>query len=59
MEKTSYKYELIHNTFRVSRSGYYVWIKVVPVREAREAQDRDDFEIILTIYKKRGYAKGA
>lgn len=74
MEKTSYKYKLIHNTLRVSpgvfnisalcelagvsRSGYYAWIKASPVHEAREAQDRDDFEIILTIYKKRGYAKG-
>lgn len=34
-------------------------VKAEPVREAREAQDKADFEIILTIYKKRGYAKGA
>lgn len=75
MEKTSYKYEVIHNTLQdlpgvfsitilcelagVSRSGYYAWVKAAPVREKREAQDRADFELILTIYKKRGYAKGA
>lgn len=75
MEKTSYKYEVIHSTLQnspgvfnisilcelagVSRSGYYAWVKAEPVREAREAQDKADFEIILTIYKKRGYAKGA
>ena len=75
MEKTSYKYEVIHNTLQdlpgvfsisilcemagVSRSGYYAWVKAAPAREKREAQDRADFELILTIYKKRGYAKGA
>ena len=75
MEKTSYKYEVIHNTLRdspsvfnisvlcelarVSRSGYYAWLKVAPIRDARELQDQIDFEMILTIYKKRGYAKGA
>lgn len=75
MEKTSYKYEVIHNTLEdspgvfnisilcelagVSRSGYYSWLKAAPVREARELQDKADFELILAIYKKRGYAKGA
>ena len=75
MEKTTYKYEVIHNTLQdlpgvfnitvlcemagVSRSGYYAWKKAAPFREKREAQDRADFELILTIYKKRGYAKGA
>lgn len=75
MEKTSYKYEVIHNTLEdspgvfsisilcefagVSRSGYYAWLKAAPAREARELQDKADFEIILSIYKKRGYAKGA
>ena len=75
MEKTSYKYEVIHNTLQdlpgvfsitilcelagVSRSGYYAWVKAAPVREKREAQDKADFELILTIYQKRGYAKGA
>lgn len=68
MEKTSYKYEVIHSTLQnsprvfnisilcelagVSRSGYYAWVKAEPVREVREAQDKADFEIILTIYKK-------
>lgn len=75
MEKTSYKYEVIHNTLEdspgvfsvsilcelagVSRSGYYAWLKATPAREARELQDKADFELILAIYKKRGYAKGA
>ena len=75
MEKPSYKYEVIHNTLEdspgvfsisilcefagVSRSGYYAWLKAAPAREARELQDKADFEIILYIYKKRGYAKGA
>ena len=67
MEKTSYKYEVIHNTLEdspgvfsisilcefagVSRSGYYAWLKAAPAREARELQDKADFEIILSIYK--------
>ena len=75
MEKTSYKYEVIHNTLEdspgvfsisilcelagVSRSGYYAWLKAAPTREARELQDKADFELILAIYKGRGYAKGA
>lgn len=75
MEKTSYKYEVIHNTLEnspgvfsisilcelagVSRSGYYAWLKAAPTREARELQDKTDFELILAIYKRRGYAKGA
>ena len=61
MEKTSYKYEVIHNTLQdlpgvfsitilcelagVSRSGYYAWVKAAPVREKREAQDKADFEL--------------
>ena len=75
MEKTSYKYVVIHNTLEdspgvfsvsllcelagVSRSGYYAWLKAAPAREARELQDKADFELILAIYKKRGYSKGA
>ena len=75
MEKTSYKYEVIHNTLEdspgvfsisilcelagVSRSGYYAWLKAAPTREARELQDKADSELILAIYKRRGYAKGA
>ena len=75
MEKTSYKYEVIHDTLQespgvfnvtilcelagVSRSGYYAWIKAAPARDKRDAQDKADFELILAVYKKRGYAKGA
>jgi transposase InsO family protein len=75
MEKPSYIYEVIHTTLEdmpgvfnvsilcqmagVSRSGYYAWIKAAPEREKRDAQDRADFELILAIYQKRGYAKGA
>ena len=75
MEKASCKYEVIYETLTsspgvfnisvlcemagVSRSGYYAWKKAAPAREEREARDRADFELILTIYKKRGYAKGA
>ena len=43
----------------VSRSGYYTWLKVAPVREIREEHDRADFEFILEAYNKRGYTKGA
>lgn len=43
----------------VSRSGYYAWLKAAPIREAREEQDRRDFELILSAYKMHGYTKGA
>lgn len=43
----------------VSRSGYYAWIKAAPIREAREEQDKRDFDIILEAYQWRGYSKGA
>lgn len=43
----------------VSRSGYYAWVKAAPIREAREEQDRKDFEQILKAYTLRGYDKGA
>lgn len=46
-------------TAGVSRSGFYRWQKSKPTREAREKQDRTDFEQILEAYKFRGYAKGA
>ena len=75
MEKTSYKYEVINNTLQdasegfsvtvlcelagVSRSGYYAWLKAAPLRAKREEKDKADFELILGVYKKRGYAKGA
>lgn len=43
----------------VSRSGYYAWLKAAPLREAREEQDRKDFQLILEAYQFRGYDKGA
>ena len=43
----------------VSRSGYYNYLNTEAVRVRREAQDREDFEIILEAYNYRGYSKGA
>ena len=43
----------------VSRSGYYKWLDEAPEREAREAQDHMDFELILEAARFRGYDKGA
>ena len=44
---------------KVSRSGYYNWIKSKNNRIKKEERDRKDFEIILEVYKYRGYDKGA
>lgn len=44
---------------KVSRSGYYNWIKSEYNRIRRENQDRKDFEHILQAYQYRGYDKGA
>ena len=35
------------------------WIKAAPIREIQEERDRKDFDLILSVYKKRGYKKGA
>ena len=43
----------------VSRSGYYRWLSSQDVRNRREEEDRKDFDLILSAYNKRGYAKGA
>lgn len=43
----------------VSRAGYYKWLDETPEREAREARDRKDFELILEAARFRGYDKGA
>lgn len=43
----------------VSRSGYYAWVKAEAFRQAQQEQDRNDFELILAAYKRRGYKKGA
>src|SRR5699024_1442149 len=44
---------------KVSRSGYYAWLNNAPYRDAREIQDRSDFEVILAAYQHRGYDKGS
>lgn len=44
---------------KVSRSGYYNWVKSEDIRIKKEEQDRKDFEIILVAYQYRGYEKGA
>lgn len=70
----SAKFQLIHDTLimpdchmtvkelcliaGVSRSGYYRWLDAEETRRKREEADRKDFELILTVYKKRGYNKG-
>lgn len=75
MNESSCAFEVIYNTMQqsnnhlsvkalcsmagVSRSGYYAWLKAAPIREKREQQDRDDFDLILTAYKMHGYSKGA
>lgn len=75
MHDSSYVFEVINKTVAesdnrlsiknlcsiagVSRSGYYAWLKAAPVREAAEEQDRKDFELILDVYRLRGYKKGA
>lgn len=75
MNDSSCAFEIIHQTLQlsgnsisisqlcemagVSRSGYYAWLKAAPAREEQERQDREDFDIILTAYKHRGYKKGA
>lgn len=43
----------------VSRSGYYSWKDTEAYRRKKEENDKADFELILTAYKHRGYAKGA
>lgn len=42
----------------VSRSGYYSWLGSSEKRQARETQDRADFQTILEAYRHRGYDKG-
>lgn len=75
MISSSYRFQVIQDTMeandnllnvrmlcdiaRVSRSGYYRWLKAKDIREAKESQDREDFELILQAYNHRGYDKGA
>ena len=42
----------------VSRSGYYSWCAAEDKRQAREEEDRRDFELILEAYQHRGYDRG-
>ncbi len=46
-------------TAGVSRSSYYAWVRAAPIREAREEQDRKDFDLILEAFQSHGYSKGA
>ena len=43
----------------VSRSGYYHWVGTRAYRDAKEARDKADFDLILKAYQYRGYKKGA
>jgi len=43
----------------VSRSGYYHYLESEEIRNQREEQDRQDFQIILQAFQFRGYNKGA
>lgn len=60
--KKSWKFEIIYDTIQekdnqldvkmlceiagVSRSGYYRWVNAAEKREAKERQDKKDFEMI-------------
>ncbi|MDO4179055.1 MAG: IS3 family transposase [Phascolarctobacterium sp.] len=75
MDESSCVFEIIHQTIHcsenklkakdlcetagVSRSGYYAWLRASTARDRREEEDHRDFDIILNVYKKRGYSKGA
>ena len=43
----------------VSRSGFYAWTAAAPARLERDEKDRADFDLVLSAYCFRGYAKGA
>ncbi len=43
----------------VSRSGYYNWVNHKQMRMQKEAKDEQDFQLILSAYRYRGYDKGA
>ena len=44
---------------KVSKSGYYAWIKNEPARRLREERDRLDFLLIKEAYEYKGYDKGS
>ena len=39
----------------VSRLGYYWWLSAARKKEKQEARGREDFELILEVYRHRGY----
>ena len=43
---------------KVSRSGYYRWLKAAEKRQKREEKDFKEFQLILRAYQFRGYDKG-
>lgn len=75
MDSASTAFEIIYNTSHeegnklsiktlceiagVTRGGYYAWLKAADTRAAQEKQDLADFDMILSAYMRRGYAKGA
>ena len=75
MNDSSCMFDIIYNTMQrsgnslsvqelctiagVSRSGYYAWLKAMPLREQQELQDQKDFDLILIAFKMHGYSKGA
>lgn len=46
------------NIANVSRSGYYKWKNSQEIRNLKEIQDLEDFNLILEAYNYRGYKKG-
>ena len=74
MERTGFKFSVIRDTLTdednvltvtelcdiagVSRSDYNAWLCAEQARQAREAQDQADFQLILAAYRFRGYDKG-
>ena len=42
---------------KVSKSGYYNWLKSKPNRDKKEAKDQADFTLIEEAYNYRGYKK--
>lgn len=74
MENAAFKFSVIRDTLAgesnvltvtelcdiagVSRSGYYTWLYAEQRRQLREAQDQEDFQLILAAYRFRGYDKG-
>jgi transposase InsO family protein len=75
LDKPEAKFQIIHDiladeqnaltvadmcdTAGVSRSGYYRWRGAADTSQKREAEDREDFALILSAYQHRGYSKGA